>query len=1663
MTSTPFSHALNFLSVLQGGVDPRTGLFTFHFTPGTLHGGLLQGPSLPLTVRYMPACTADAFRLGTGVTLPVTVYTPRAGGAGHLALSTGEQYMTGDSRDGSRILLRQYRPETVKIYRIKAVLLVVHKSGIREWLAACGDRYVTVRMESPVGHALMFEWRWNSPGGELQPERIFTGRPGQEQTLCRFTRTETGVTLSLWPDSTEQAQTNWTLTQETHGGRKYLTHIRQDSPAREWTLSYDWHPEVSLAGCAPLCGLTAPGGYTERVQYTPRMKLNDWHGGPAWPAAARHSVSAGGGTPEQVTDWVYSDSNWLGYGAAFRAPSASDDNLYSVAGDYTYFSVEQRRGNGGEIQETVHRTWNNYHLLTETVTDRGTLKHTEKTGYGLQEGVPLVQQPACFALPLRRTQIWQEGQAARTEVTQFTYDDDGNPLTVTMPDGTVTMTTWYPAAGETEPERGDVLCPPSPAGFVRFMRERRVIPPSTYGDEPEHITVYRYRALEATLLADTEGAVSTAAVVQDTVLHYTRRPDQTQVTPYLSESPEYTEDTASAFFGHPAGHLQVWPGPDSRSSTDIRRVRHSRDGEWLTATTEVDVPRTPGEDDGERLVISTTRTHSVLTGWLQAQTDARGNGVRYAYDGAGRLTRRIQHPDIPERCTEICQDWVDGEDNLQVTVTDMDNSRHRTTTDGSGRVLEEAVCTGDDGEAWSVLRTCAYDATGLRCKETHSDSQVRDGKSETVNTTLTRREFTDEGQLCRETTVNEAVTHRERVSMVRLTTLSCLSVATGREADALPSGSTEVTTDISGRPVRFARHDAKGERYSAVTQKRDGAGRVRVLTDAAGCRTRYEYDEYGRMSTVTLPDDAVQKYGYAPFTTAPLTTAISLTPAGEAESVLGNRHFDGLARLTESHCGGRTLTQKWASAAETYPHTVTGLDTVTGTHYMTVITDVDPMLNDAITAVSAGDTVQGFTYDLKSGRLLTASEGDTALTRTYRPSGRLKTETVQIRQSASEAVTSAWTWTPGGQVQTLTGPDGTEKRVTRATCGAQAGLTSEITEGTLTAVANYDALNRPAGWLVSDGQGVKLHTEILKRDDFGREEGRRLTGDSGDVVEIWQTWNASDQRTGRRRLHARPGQVLQLMCEETFSYDCRGRLKTTTAKGEALPYVREGQYRSQTFTYDALNNIRTCETAFADGGQDTAAYHYEYAADPCRLTRVTHTLTGKYPGERVLTYDAAGRLENNGRGAVNAYDALGRLLSLQDDGGHELSRYGYDAHDRLVWQTLPVTGETQRLYHREGILSGVHTTQGDGPAHRINYVRAGGGIIAQCGDDPVLTGADSAGSVVVTRDKSGNRETGYSAWGYRPAGEGEAGYNGERTDPVSGISLPGNGYRGYDPALMRFDRPDDWSPFGAGGLNPYAYCAGDPVNHADPSGHVDWGAVAGIAAGVIGVIIGIGSVIVSGGTSIPAAISVLAALTSVSLSGLSLGMEHSNQETDRSLSTTVGWIAAGIGIIDIGVGGYAMLSARLAAKTARAAAASTEFEFRAFREANSANETRDGYLFSEYEKNSSGSSRPTGSSHPTGSSRATDSSRPTGSSHPTGSSRPTHFPDSREPIYSHLEKYPEIRKILLNKDSPTSPYGNLKRSAVRKIMLSIHPDKVDDSVKKEAKNAFQIFSAWYPK
>lgn len=103
----------------------------------------------------------------------------------------------------------------------------------------------------------------------------------------------------------------------------------------------------------------------------------------------------------------------------------------------------------------------------------------------------------------------------------------------------------------------------------------------------------------------------------------------------------------------------------------------------------------------------------------------------------------------------------------------------------------------------------------------------------------------------------------------------------------------------------------------------------------------------------------------------------------------------------------------------------------------------------------------------------------------------------------------------------------------------------------------------------------------------------------------------------------------------------------------------------------------------------------------------------------------------------------------------------------------------------------------------------------------ILLATDRQNSVLNTLDANNNNATAYTPHGDSLPGDelrSQLRFNGKLKELITDCYSLGNGYRTYNPKLMRFISPDRSSPFGKGGLNAYAYCGGDPVNRTDPSG-----------------------------------------------------------------------------------------------------------------------------------------------------------------------------------------------------------------------------------------------------
>lgn len=146
--------------------------------------------------------------------------------------------------------------------------------------------------------------------------------------------------------------------------------------------------------------------------------------------------------------------------------------------------------------------------------------------------------------------------------------------------------------------------------------------------------------------------------------------------------------------------------------------------------------------------------------------------------------------------------------------------------------------------------------------------------------------------------------------------------------------------------------------------------------------------------------------------------------------------------------------------------------------------------------------------------------------------------------------------------------------------------------------------------------------------------------------------------------------------------------------------------------------------------------------------------------------------------------------------------------------------DTKLMFYQNGKLM---TVRGDRSTRTA--FRAGHQPLAETSTDiqchPLLLFTDGKGSALTTKSSQQSESHAHSPYGHTsPPSRTLTNFNGENLELHTQCYLLGNGYRAFSPSLMRFISPDSWSPFGASGINVYMYCAGDPINYTDSSGHI---------------------------------------------------------------------------------------------------------------------------------------------------------------------------------------------------------------------------------------------------
>lgn len=909
---------------------------------------------------------------------------------------------------------------------------------------------------------------------------------------------------------------------------------------------------------------------------------------------------------------------------------------------------------------------------------------------------------------------------------------------------TLTEYKFYSPAGEADNDDKTTGCPADPYGFVYRPKVTKVTPPTVngYKDVPVRTTRYRYASL-ATLT----GAFYPTVVMpaQDT---YYGSDVPTATHTLLSRVNAYETDATSPHYGRQIKQTTNIYDPEYDATTQHPSEYYTQtlDSAWSFAQDDDGLIQEDTLTSHDNLSVVASSTHSYLTGKLQSVTDILGNTTTLFYDSLGRLKQKTHSSGTDYEISHYHEYALKGHtdtatgnyvvDSIITTRTDNSGNKTQIYHDGMGRPIRHMDNASDISLPDDFYQTgsTGWDGWGRRLSSTRQDwttSFYTDPNNTTYKPDADTPDVNIEHQaqydLWGQQNLSVPVSMGVPLGMqyasdqdpVTLTTVTELQVPSntlmlGRQKTQQDETlMTETLTTESCQQT--AGDDNTRTVYTTTVNEYDGLGRLRKTiypapnatelpsdTDTTGwVSTSYTYDVFDRVNTTTQWDRsdkagttspatvAIQSWTYALFAYAHLPVTVSIREKNNDPDVLmGTQTFDGLGRMTESICGGRTQTAEYSGANMVPDYTRDAAGQQLSYSYI-------PELNNALSTLSNAtkSLSQAITYSTKptasgvadnTGRIESATEsGSRSNGFTWLPSGSPDTQDFTSPSGTVRSTGNSWSL----QSEPLTQTDVAGN--TLILDYLSDGRLNTLTDPLVTVTFGYDDAGRLQSQIVEQNPhfGSDVLTTTLKLDDYGRETRRDIAPNTGHTLSIVTTYTLGGQVYNR--LTTLGNTTLR---DETFTYDVRNRMTDYVCTGSSPTQDAYGNAVSELhFTLDVYNNITHCQTILADnGGTDEAEYKFTNPDDPCQLVTVTHTLSSHYPDSITLVYDDNGRMTTDEAGRTLTYDEAGRLTSVTSQEGN--SQYAYDAFDTLVTQSL--SGDTRELYYAGSrLLSEVHVEQ----------------------------------------------------------------------------------------------------------------------------------------------------------------------------------------------------------------------------------------------------------------------------------------------------------------------------------------------------------------------------------
>ena len=1406
-----FSQAYNNANCLFGQPDPQTGTFSMGHNFGSLQANAGFGPSYDFSMSFGLLSTLGGGNntgVGAGFALKLGGYSF---GSQTITLNGGDSYKVFWQGAGEWDLSHKAKDIVVHGNGIDEAY-IYHKNGDVEFLksdfGSNSDMYLS-RYTAADGRYLNFSYFYQNSYYRL------TKVEDSDNVLATIDYDDNNnkATITVHPSSSKETKT-FTLN---FNGDGCIWRI--ETPAGDIGIEYDPYVDGSGNVMFPISKITYPTGATESVEYQRWMQLPIGAPVNQMPAISKHTKTVASNQPDIVTTYEYDDSGY-NYWGNHSGVSWQDnyDGLFNCYWAYRYVSTTFCGS-----KKTV-ATYNKFHQTVQTLETNGDDNTTKTTNYDYycNEDVVFDEQEMRYELQKSKSIVVQDSSGASNTFTEtYEYDDYANLLSKVEPNGTSTVNVYYAAGGEDG-------CPANPHGLVGFIKSETMHPNDGSAGRTK---TYTYK------LATAVDGVTDRCIVTDT------------------KSFDGNTVVVSHF---DSGKAQCLP---SKQVVTVGGKASTKTFDFTFNDDSFTVQETTTGFDG--LSFSTSTTSSILRGLTLQEIDRTGVKTNYTYDVLGRVL------------TTVTAATTDYEATTTYTYTDNPNGSigtliSQTTSTGLATNLlydgDQKELTIEKQDRHGVMRKTketSYDGQGREVTETNFDYSIADDQSiEETYTDAVTKVYGYWGEV-KEEQFNGGATGIETIVIDPIKLQRTTQLVTN---DYTPvAGATVITYNLFSKEEQVDILTLSGSVYSTTKKTYNGFGLVSSTTTPMSASASMKYDNYDRPTEATHFDGTVISMEYPDFTSKRLMSSMKLASSGY---VLGQHEFDGLLRITSRTINDVKTQFSYEGAYSKPSRLVNGRG-------QTILFDYIPELglqtakkSTFSSKVDIGDwknkaKVSEATFDYGNpskssgflGRIVSASYGDTANSVQYNSKGFI-TSATQTIGGTSKTLTNSKSSLMGMPLQYSF--DSRSMTVSYD----QYGRIVKSTDGNISAEAEYDSdVDRLKKETVKEN-GSTVRTTDFTYDDYSREASRTITC-GGKTIVIDQSFDLENKVTQRKTTIDSSDTLT-----EDFTYDSKRRLLTYTATTTVTALLPQNEYgkafKSQSFTYDEINNIKSIITKFPNGDSDTATLTYD-SSKRFQLKQISHTLTSgsnAYPGKIAFTYDADGHILTVGDTTMT-YTISGRLSSRGS------VSYSYDAFDRLVQ-----SGSTMRFYSGTNVIQEVNgSSVNDFIFHRDK-------TIAQVSDGKSkIFGFNFQSSIVSVTDGSSTATTTYGPFGSGDNGA-RFGFNGELKDISDPNYYPlGNGTRGFMAGVGRF-LSSDTLYMSSGEINPYAYCDADPVNAADPSGH-------GLFKAIFGLIIGIASTVLAiatGGSALVVAAGIAAGVTSIVSSSLKIAAEVEAKKGNTELA-----------------------------------------------------------------------------------------------------------------------------------------------------------------------------------